>query len=49
MLLASSDPLYIGCELQVDWQYFAGRIDDVRIYDRKLTEEEMLVLYEVYE
>ena len=47
---ASSVPVYIGNNPAGDGAYkFDGRIDDLRIYDRALTDQEIQALYSVQE
>lgn|GEM_PF-2786552 len=43
----TSNPLYIGGGYDGNtWHYFKGTIDEVRIYNRALSEEEIKALYE---
>jgi len=42
---SSADPVYIGMDYQPDARHFEGRIDDVRIYNRVLSETEITALY----
>ncbi|MFB0525665.1 MAG: LamG domain-containing protein [Phycisphaerae bacterium] len=42
---SSADPVYIGMDYQPDARHFEGRIDDVRIYNRVLSETEITDLY----
>jgi len=44
-LQANSDPLRIGEDFQANARYFKGKIDDIRIYNRALTDQEIQVLY----
>lgn len=44
VLLNSAQPLYIGTE-GILGRTFQGKIDDVRIYDRALSDSEILLLY----
>ncbi|WP_158606464.1 LamG-like jellyroll fold domain-containing protein [Paenibacillus ginsengarvi] len=40
------EPLFIGCKSTFEpYFFFKGKIDDVRIYDRALTEDEVQALY----
>jgi hypothetical protein len=39
-------PVAVGRSMDYDGQYFDGKIDDVRIYDRALTTEEIEQLYQ---
>ena len=42
---ANDQPIFIGKSLSGDYQYLKGEIDDVLIYDRALTDEEILRLF----
>ena len=44
MSTRNTSDLYIGAGVDVD-RYFRGDIDDIRIVDRVLTEEEIVDLY----
>jgi hypothetical protein len=41
----NSDSLRIGVDSDGGWEYFSGSIDDIRIYDRVLSDEEIQELY----
>ena len=45
-LSPGGDNLYIGSEAGLNWQWFDGKIDDIRIYDRALTDIEVQSLYQ---
>lgn len=40
----ASQPLYVGADLPDDDQFFDGDVDDVRVYDRVLSNEEISLL-----
>ncbi len=42
---ANTDPVTIGVDYLLDPRYFDGKIDEVRIYNRSLTEQEVYELY----
>ncbi|MCK4311842.1 MAG: VWA domain-containing protein [Candidatus Cloacimonetes bacterium] len=44
-LIFDENPLAIGREAVSQWNYFPGPIDDIRIYNRALTEDEIQALY----
>lgn len=48
-ITSSQSDLYIGCEYRVIdtllWQFFHGSLDDIRIYNRALSEAEIQALY----
>jgi len=48
-LSPSSDSVYIGSEKDLNWQWFHGKIDDIRIYNRSLTAEEIQILFNLNE
>ena len=41
----SSEPLYIGADPDGDGAFFQGRIDDLRLYNRALSQTEIGLLY----
>jgi hypothetical protein len=49
VLLASTSHMYIGAESDLIDQFFPGKIDDVRIYNRKLSATEIETLYNLVE
>jgi hypothetical protein len=44
-IVPDNNPLTIGLESQADAEYMHGKLDDIRIYSRALTETEILDLY----
>ena len=48
VLQANNSSLYIGVDHPGETEYFYGLLDDIRIYNRDLTNEEMYYLYNEY-
>lgn len=45
-LLSGKSPLYIGCDPEGGLEFFNGDMDDLRIYNRRLTSKEVEGLYD---
>ena len=43
--LINTAPLYFGVDADGDWEYLKGKLDEIRIYNRALTDIEILELY----
>jgi predicted nucleotidyltransferase len=43
--MINTEPLYIGVDADGDWEYLNGKLDDLRFYNRILTDDEILQLY----
>ncbi len=43
--LINTEPLYFGVDADGGWEYLKGKLDDIRIYNRVLTEFEIISLY----
>jgi hypothetical protein len=48
IFLNSTQPLFIGCESPELGQYFTGALDDIKLYNRALTFNEVRMLYGKY-